>query len=156
MISDHPTMTEFLSCRFYPVLDGYAIGKKPGRVLAKMGWMLYKPNRTQEVWRSLLKASLLSYKHTGLHVPFLRVYLRVLYENLKDVDALFEDPTLQYRLKGDKLYVVTAETWYAFERLYGLDREDERDFEKLLRSQQPPYMFSCPMIEKMYAVDSEM
>lgn len=158
-VSEHPTDVEFISCRFYPVKGGYAIGKKPGRVLTKIGWMLYKPNRTAQDWESLLKGSLLSYEATGFHVPFLRKYLEVMDERLKHVEAQVDkdDRSLKYRMKGDKCYIVTDDTWAAFERVYGLTEDDEVRFEQMLKEvKSMPYMFSSDAVEAMYVVDTLM
>jgi hypothetical protein len=132
-VSANPTEVEFVSCRFFPVVGGYAIGKKPGRVLCKMGWMLWHPHRSVDEYNSLLKGSMLSYRATGMHVPFLRVYLRVFNERLASVKAKVSDPSYSHRLSGETTYVVCKATWDAFELVYGLTREDERVFERKLR-----------------------
>jgi hypothetical protein len=123
---------EFLSSRFWPTVDGYRIGKKPGRVLTKIGYLLYRHNVTSEDYLKSYKGTLISYLPTANHVPFLRVYIRCLLEKLSDVTAHYNVDTI-YRMNGS-ISEADSSTWAAFEALYGLDEADEKAFEAQLRS----------------------
>jgi hypothetical protein len=176
--STNPTAVEFVSCRFFPVgtavfntddlvtnkrdilgIDTetvYAIGKKPGRVLSKMGWMLSKPNRSDKVWLQLFMGSLLSYDATGLHVPFLRVYLEVCLEYCIQQEIIpIMDSDLKHRLRGVVKYMVTEATWDCFYEVYGLTIEDENAFRTDLQRavNDLPYMIVSPVLQTLYDVD---
>jgi len=176
--STNPTVVEFISCRFFPVgtatfndddmvshkrdiigIDSevvYAIGKKPGRVLSKMGWMLSKPNRSDNVWLQLFMGSLLSYDATGSHVPFLRVYLDVCLKHCTKYGIIpIIDADIKHRLRGTVKYVVTEATWDCFYEVYGLTIEDENAFRiELERAVKDlPYMLVSPVLQTLYDVD---
>jgi hypothetical protein len=142
--ANDPTDAEFCSSKMYPIgmLD-YAIGKKPGRCLCKLGTYLSHQrtmNRSPEEWRQIIKGTLLSYLPTANHVPFLRVYVRALLEELKHYEALYDEDTF-YRLKGD-IVEATDYTWAHFFVVYGLTTVEEDIFEKNLRSNIKKYGLS--------------
>lgn len=124
--------TEFLSRRFYPVGNKYVIGRKPGRVLAKLGYTLSRLAMKVKTREAILKGTLLSMLSESNHVPFLRVYVQVCLEQLLTVKARF-DVHDKLALAG-KMYEPTRETYQAFERVYGLTKTDELRFEKRIRS----------------------
>lgn len=156
-VSENPTSVEFISCRFLPVKEGYALSKKPGRVLSKMGWMLYKPCRSMKQWRALLKGSMLSYTATGLHVPFLRIYLNKMFEELKDVVADTTNPSLKYRIEGKERYTCNKATFEAMYEVYGLTKKDEERFSKQLdKIKEFPYLLNSREVKLMASVDTAL
>lgn len=151
-----PFTGEFLSKKFYPVADGYAFGCKPARVLAKIGYMMYKQNVPDEEWMSMFLATLHSYGPTANHVPFLRKYIEVVSEyvislGIKPSDKY--DRADFYRLCGIKS-VANDETWEAFTSMYDLTREDESTFEaqlqESLRLHGMPCMVDMPILDKLF------
>lgn len=137
-----------MSCRFYPVRDSdgqlvHAVGKKPGRTLAKIGVLLAQNDRRFKDLLALLKGVLLSIYDTSAFVPFLgpivEFLLRIdpivgLEANLPEYTAIEE---------GVGKYTACAETYAAFEELYGLNREDERVFVATVTAQIQRYGFPC-------------
>lgn len=122
---------EFLSMRFYPVKDGFAVGKKPGRTMVRCGHLM-KRNHTEEEFKGLLKATLISYLPTSNHVPFLRKYVKIVLEHLKDVKEVKPDFEYEDKYILGNLSVANEETWVSFHEVYGLTQEDEEKFgEKL-------------------------
>jgi hypothetical protein len=122
---------EFLSSRFYPTCRGHRIGKKPGRVLSKIGWQVYKAGRKPEEYLRYFAGSLISYLPTSTHVPFLRVYIKVMLGHLEHLNPLHSSENV-HRMKGEEAQADEC-TWAAFESHYGLNSEDEIQFEKALR-----------------------
>lgn len=150
---------EFLSCRFYPTSSGsYRIGKKPGRVLEKIGYFLHRQGRSHLDWLALLKGTIISYRPTGSHVPFLRVYLDALFEMCnRETDKIMFPENVEYRLTGPVLSGVDSETWDAFYRLYGYDEKDEQRFVHELWDAYDrhglPVMVHSEMVENLSLVD---
>lgn len=146
---------EFISCRFLDSNMGYCIGKKPGRVLAKLGWMMWKPHLSWGEWEALFKGNLISYKSTASHVPFLRVYVRHFLELLKDVNAKF-DFDWEHRLTGTDFPQANTSTWVQFEETYGLTRNDEAVFEKELKKKGMHELMHCDFVDRLLFVDRLM
>jgi hypothetical protein len=147
---------EFLSMKFFPVGNKYMVGKKPGRVLSKMGYMMNRFPRTQLELTELFKGTLISYKATSWHVPFLRVYLQECLSYLSKYKAKFSE-TSEYLLQGNTYCDPTVETWTAFEAFYGLNVEDENIFRTDLRSKLKKhgllYLHSSTYVEMMYELE---
>jgi hypothetical protein len=118
-------MAEFLSGRYWPTKFGYRFGKKPGRVLAKIGYLLAKQGRKPADYQRSFKGTLVSYLPTANHVPFLRVYIHECLAFMTGIQADYSGT--RYRVKGG-VCQADDETWAAFEELYGLNRDDERLF----------------------------
>lgn len=144
LITDNIVEAEFLSCKFFPITETtYAIGKKPGRVLTKIGWFLMKngtAHRLEDEWKKVLAGMIKSYLPTGNHVPFLRVYLWMMQDYLKDVTPIF---TKKWMLQGMELYEATDLTWSAFYDFYGLTESDERKFEQQIRLALKQFGLPC-------------
>lgn len=154
--SDCPSDVEFVSCRFYPIDEGlYAIGKKPGRVLVKLGYMMHRPGRSRKHWLALLKGICLSYLPTGNHVPFLRVYLRTIIDHIK-VSPRF-DRKCEFRMKGMPM-CCSSETFTHFEHTYGLGQADETVFACQIKSSILKYGLPCIIdshyVDELYRIDN--
>lgn len=126
---------EFLSLKFFPTENGYKVGKKPGRCLCKLGWMMDRQGRTKEDALQLFKGVLLSYLATANHVPFLRVYVWVWLEALQGIKAKHgeNDKYIIGYKESRKLCDADRLTWSYFTDFYGLDRADERSFHNTLK-----------------------
>jgi len=125
---------EFLSSYFIPTMKGYRIGKKPARALLKIGAMIRKQGRSKSEYLQCLKGTLISYLPTSNHVPFLRVYLRVVLQHLTHVEARYDHIGYKSLLKQTTVYDADAYTWGAFEAKYGFNFNDELRFEGNLRT----------------------
>lgn len=132
---------EFLSMKFYPAKVfnhsgmNHAVGKKPGRCLTKLGWLLDKEDMTPAMALQIFKGVLISYKATAMHVPFLRVYIREHLTHLKGVRTLSrEQNKFIVGASEGALATATADTWDAFDLSYGYTLADERRYENQLRN----------------------
>ena len=157
-VNDNPVSVEFISCRFYRVGHSFCIGKKPGRTLVKLGYMMWHPHMKQKHYLPLLYGTVISYLPTGLHVPFLRVYLRAILKYLKALGIRPKfDKKVQFRLSGDK---VDGEVDFSlFENTYGLGKTSEAEFSCLLEKAICKYGLPCivdsPHVDRLLAVDTE-
>lgn len=156
-ITNKPIECEFLSLRWYQVGSKLIVGKKPGRVLSKIGWFLAKTPRKRSEWLPLLKATMISYLPTCNHVPFLRVYISTVLRHLKKVKDVQLSERDSLRDPNSVVYEPTSETFVDFEELYGLDRTSEKNFERHLDKAIRRHGLSCiidsPYIEPLLRFD---
>jgi hypothetical protein len=151
---------EFLSRRFYPTGATYSVGVKPGRLLSKVGWFIYKNGIDDPTYERYLMGTLLSLRDTSNHVPFARVYVRKLLEYLESRGTTPRyHEKVEYWLKGADLREADESTWAAFTLTYGLTRADEHLFElqieEALRAGLP-YMSDSRFVDLMVDIDFSM
>jgi hypothetical protein len=127
---------EFLSLRFYPTINGYRVGKKPGRNLAKLGFMKVNNAFKEEDYLPIWYATLISYRATSMHVPFLRVYLEECMSLCKDLGVIpnktlakFSNP---YKIVQGTEQRLDESTWDSFQLKYGFTKADENQFREAL------------------------
>jgi hypothetical protein len=155
-----PWVVEFLSSRFYPVGGVLRLGKKPGRVLVKIGWFLYRNNiKDMATYTQYLKGSLVSLAPVANHVPFLRTYCKVVLDYLKEIQPLYNIEESMYKMfTSGSIFEPQDDTFVAFQEVYGLDHQNELEFEKELKAcvRKMPYLMNSPFIDSMLAVDEAM
>jgi hypothetical protein len=158
LVTDKILDAEYLSTKFYPTREGHKIGKKPGRCLCKLGWFLTKvgDSRTTNEWLGVLLGTMKSYLPTGNHVPFLRVYLKVITEYISKYHPKVKakkvgDELYKPWLQSDVVYEADDLTWDAFYEAYGLNEDDELEFEKEIK--EGLKLYGLPMILDSYYVD---
>jgi hypothetical protein len=154
MITEKIMETEFLSMRFYPLTEcDFAVGKKPGRVLCKIGHFLNGTKRSMEEWMGILKGTLISMRNTAMHVPFLRKYIEVVTKHIKE-DPIYPQ---EFNFQGIEEYKATAKTWAEFESVYKLSIADEKAFTKLLEDCITKYGLQCiihsPFVDRLVEVE---
>ena len=152
-----PEKVEFLSSRFYRTNKGLLIGKKPGRLMTKVGYFL-KKHVDFSTYLEYLKGSLESLGPVANHVPFLRVYrwhvLKLLAKYQSRVDVWERQYKMQF---GGREFDADNETFVGFDAVYGLSLKDEQNFAKyLMKIDELPFLASHCAIDKMVAVDDEM
>lgn len=122
------TVCDFLSLRFYPTRSGLKVGKKPGRNLAKIGFLKNIVGAEDSEYLPIFLATLNSMRPTSMHVPFLRKYITIVGAHLIKLGV---KPTVSvqtwYHLSGEE-YEADSETFVAFEQVYGLNKHDEDEF----------------------------
>lgn len=159
--SRNPTKVEFVSCRFYRVGHCFCIGKKPGRTLVKLGYLMHKANMKQERYEKLLLGVVISYLPTGLHVPFLRVYLEEVYDYLtaKHVKPEYDHKAV-FRLRGTINDFRDGPVDSLFMNTYEIAGCSERSFRQLIVDALSKYGLPCivdsPAVDRLLAVDTEL
>lgn len=158
LIATDLTKAEYCSARFYPTQSGYVVGKKPGRILTKISMFLRKSENVD--YARLLMGVVQSYKPTGMHVPFLRVYLEVVEKHLTGVKPIY--PSKDYTMADRECdcYECDEVTWAAFEQVYGFGPDDESEYretlERNIRTLGLSHVASYPWIEAMFKIDFEL
>lgn len=152
---------EFLSSRFYPVGSKFVVGRKPGRTLTKIGWFMHRGGVPHEHYLEFLHGTLVSLMGQTWHVPFLRVYVRLLLKHLKEegIRVRFSLDT-QLMIESGEVHETQSNTWVAFEQFYGLTRAQEQIFEDTLEAAISKYgipcVIHCPYIGQMITRDQQI
>lgn len=155
--SNVPEKVEFLSSRYYRNSEGFHIGKKPGSVISKLGYFLFKPHLKFEDYLGYLKGAVISLKPVCNHVPFLRVYCAKLLELTEQVNAIKpEDIEHRMYIKG-QISELDETTWDGFYEVYGLTEDDEADFAlQLSKVKSLPFILNSPYLDDLVRVDDEL
>lgn len=152
-VTDNVVEAEYLSLRFYPVNGSYRVGKKPGRVLSKIGAFMYRQGCQHETYLQYLKGTLVSYLPTANHVPFLRRYVSECLDKLVGVEARYTE-SANFRQQG-RLFEADDSTWAAFMELYGEDLgpDAEDEFASSLKNHSLNYMHRSTAVARMFEID---
>lgn len=143
----------FLSGAFAPVNGVFYWFPLPGRQLAKMGWTIknFKHARMMREYAGVLN----SYRDYTF-VPFLRKYVDIVSQLIPERYRK-EAPSRRWLVgPGITPQYPADDTWEWFERRYGLNIQDEAEFEmSLLKVKRIPFMMNSEAVKIMAAVDLE-
>jgi len=84
-----PLKLEFCSNRLYPVASGYVFGPKPGRVMAKMGYVINPPSKRTVPPKSMVRGMALGLMPACYHIEPMRIYIERLLELTEGHEAYF-------------------------------------------------------------------
>jgi hypothetical protein len=129
---------DFLSMLVIPTESGIKMGKKPGRNIARSGMLVDKGhNFSDPELAAIMYSNLNSAIPTSAHVPFLRVYVRLVMSHIKKTYPDLRVPKNYSKWERTQWKGTEGEadhlTWEAFEEKYGLSLADEMNFERYLR-----------------------
>jgi len=140
---NHFFEVEFCSCRLYAMGDGVTFGPKPGRVIAKMGYVINPPaNVTQE---SMMRGIALGLVRATSFIPPLRSTVNRILELTDGHSAWFDRKLLRHTafatvesdpLKMHKLHVATVDTMLSLNVHYDWDYGKQMCFDEKLRTMQ--------------------
>lgn len=156
-MSTHPFDGEFTSGRFYPTNSGWKFGKKPGRLLVRLGFSIKKGDVDVLAKFHGVIDSLASVVN---HVPFARVYFDLCKKWLvAHKIGVIKPHWRQGKMIPTGFHDADDSTWVAFKRLYSLDQTDEKVFKVNLKSHLKkfglPSMMVSPIVKKLLQVDEE-
>jgi len=93
------TTAEFCSNRLYELKDGYVFGPKPGKVLAKYGYIINPPvNVSRE---SMMRGVALGLQQLCNHIPPIKLVIDRTLELTKGHEAYFQRGFMDHQLKAD-------------------------------------------------------
>lgn len=141
----------FLSGCFYPVDGIFVWGPKPGKLVARLGWLATPPTRRTAATHAGTLTSFVNYSF----VPFLRVYVQVeLAAFLRVCKAARAPHAFDRVLRVQAGRDPADDTWRFFFARYGVTEADERDFRRqLVAVEQRPYMLESRVLASMREID---
>jgi len=94
---------EFCSCRLYKMTGGYVFGPKPGKVLAKFGYIINPPANVSR--ESMMRGVALGLKHNCSFIPPLKVVIDRVLELTEGHRAYFERNFIEHSIRVSRDYV---------------------------------------------------
>lgn len=146
---------DFLSNLIYPCLpdkhgNRFHLGKKPGRTLARLPFMMFKSGLVPKDWDSVMLGNLISLAPLAAHVPFLRVYISHCRTFLGN-HPIFLD--IGFNVMEGDFYEPDDLTWAFFSKRYGLTRVDEINFLNRLKATPRWSLLDDPSMRVLHSVD---
>ncbi len=147
---DTPELLEFCSMRLYMTGEGWVFGPKPGRVLAKLGFVVNPPVNVD--LKSLLKGIVLGLRVTAHYIPPLRAVIDRVLELTEDVKELSKgqmhkfDKWQQHKMTS-KMRHTEGETMVTLNMVYDWDYVDQANLERDLRNMQLGDEWPTPLVE---------
>jgi len=123
----HPWNAEFCRTRPYPSSLGTYWSVMIGRILARLGWYIDAGNPVSPL------AIAIGLRDSTHHVPFVRLLIARMIE-LGGPVLPEAARTNEWNLRGDEPADPTDETYAMVQHVYGLTRDDEDDFGRLLKT----------------------
>jgi hypothetical protein len=165
-ISFELSKAEVLSCRFYKVRNGWAIGKKPGRLLTRLGWSIKNMVgvKNPPVYQRFL-GTLKSIENMTNFVPYARVYVQACISWLEKRNVVLIEPDWyegKILANGSYKSRFCADTWMEFQKFYGsgFNATDEERFrkkvERSLMVHGLPCLIEDDSIEALTRLDAEL
>jgi uncharacterized RmlC-like cupin family protein len=142
-------VTTYVSARFVPCDDAKRrpserLAPKLGRMIARLGFMCQLPVHTTNQILGLYRGVALGLAPDCSHVPFIRVLIKHILRLTTGSPVLIKRDWMRYfrRHEGSPLSgqnrrsYCTSATWAYFMSVYGLQRSDEQEFDRLMSAIQ--------------------
>lgn len=149
---------EVVMKNYYPasrpeVTIEYALGVKPGRWMAKSGWII-DPTNSDSRPLQIAHGSVISSMPLTLHVPLVQELVNALLEALSSYRPIFqaEEGKQLGGLQTPESEIKYPPAMLAFRRRYGFSVEQVLDSMKF-RDCQPPTFFSSALIDSIVRLD---
>jgi len=128
---EKPEDLEFCSNRLYPVADGYVFGPKPGKVMAKLGYIINPPvNVTRE---SMMRGVALGLQQNCHFIPPLHAVVKRILELTENHQAFFVKEFEEHKVNVARQHISTVETMLLLDNHYYWDYGIQHQFEKSLQ-----------------------
>lgn len=141
----------FCSSRFYPTADGVVMGPLPGKVLAKFGYYVEKPEKVTN--KQLLRGSALGLYKQCYFIEPIKILLDKIIKDTEGEKAYFTK-NYDWQLKTTKYHEPTASTSALLQEKYNWKSEYAEHFKKALPHVDSPKHLKLPYLETMYDLDT--
>lgn len=141
---------EFLSSRWWPTDDGWKLGPKPGRILARLGYTYKIPAPGMEyIW---LKSVMQGLEYETSHVPIAADYIGHYLTLLTGIQAptIHEDHKVVAKVKTP----ISEKALTYASQMYGVSKELINDFRALIwKIDHPTVAVNHPVFDRIIEVD---
>jgi len=143
---------EFCSARLYLTTSGYVFGPKPGKVLAKLGYIINPPiDVTRE---SMLKGVALGLQKSCNHIPPLKSVITRILQLTQKHEAYYDKKRVEHQMVHAQVYETTEEIQLSLEDQYHWSVTMQSEFEASLQGMKFGDKYSSAYTQLLFDRDT--
>jgi len=143
---------EFCSNRFYRIADRWLLGPKPGRVLAKLGYIVNVPANVSR--ESMMRGVALGLRKNCNFIPPIRVVLDRVLTLTQGHQAWFQRGYTEHVVKVRALYEATVDVGLHLSEQYEWNCEMQRVFETVVNGLELGESYNCAYADLLFDRDT--
>jgi hypothetical protein len=143
---------EFCSNRLYRTTDGLVFGPKPGKVLAKFGYIINPPLGVSR--ESLMRGVALGLQKQCNFIPPIKVVIDRVLDLTSNHKAVFCNKYMEHKMKVSKFYESTPEIDYQLYEQYGWNTEMQHQFKQIVATSVLGGDFNHPYAQLLFDRDT--
>jgi hypothetical protein len=143
---------EFCSNRFYEIERGLIMGPKPGKVLAKFGYICNAPPGVSR--ESMMRGVALGLQKNCNFIPPLRAVINRVLEITEGHNAFYERKFLEHTVKVKQFYEPTVEVMVNLNEQYDWDFSKQEVFERSVSTLALGDKLACHLAELLFDRDT--
>jgi len=148
----HLEEAEFCSNRLYFATGGWVFGPKPGKVLAKFGFIINPPKHvTQE---SMMRGVALGLQKSCNFIPPIKCVIERVLELTEGHDAYYERKFLEHTMKNSVLHECTIDILLSLDEQYDWSVYKQVMFEKSVKSMKLGDVWDQPLTQLLFDRDT--
>jgi hypothetical protein len=148
----HYDEIEFCSCRLYKTTEGYVFGPKPGKVLAKFGYIINPPANVSR--ESMMRGVALGLKCNSSFIPPLKVVVDRVLELTEGHKAYFERNFFEHTVKVGREFVPDPESTLALYNQYYWSPSTQKSWAQNVSTMQLGDSYSCAYSQLLFDRDT--
>jgi hypothetical protein len=143
---------EFCSNRFYLIDRGYIMGPKPGKVLAKLGYICNPPPDVSR--ESMMRGVALGLRKNCNFIPPIRAVIDRILELTEGHQAFFQRNFLDHAVKVKELYEPSIDVMVNLNEQYDWDFSIQAEFERSVSTLDLGDKYNCVYTELLFDRDT--
>lgn len=143
---------EFCSSRLYDVGGKYVFGPKPGRVLAKLGYIIDRPAGVSP--ESMVRGIAMGLRNQCNHIPPVRVVIDRLLELTSGHKAYYKSEFVEHKMTSGRLYECNSDIALSLDRTYGWSPTHQAQFAAKVATMQLGDDYSGTHVELLFRRDT--
>jgi hypothetical protein len=132
---------EFCSSRLYNTTSGYVFGPKPGKVLAKLGYIINPPINVSK--ESMLKGVALGLQKSCNHIPPLKTVIMKILQLTEKHEAYFDRKFMEHKMDYRSFHEATSDIQLSLDDQYGWSTTMQSEFEASMEGMKFGDKYSC-------------
>jgi len=143
---------EFCSNRFYKLQRGWILGPKPGKVLAKFGYIVNPPKNVSR--ESMMRGVALGLRRNCNFIPPIRAVIDRVLELTEGHVAFYERKFLEHTVNVEQLYEPTIDVLVHLDEQYCWDTRKQKSFEATVSNMKLGDAYSDPYADLLFDRDT--
>lgn len=149
---DELNEVEFCSCRLYRTSVGWCFGPKPGKVLAKLGYIVNAPRSVSR--ESMMRGVALGLRKSCSFIPPLKVVIDRVLELTSGHEAYYQRNFLEHTMKVIMNHEVTPDIEYGLYKTYYWSHGSQSSFATAVKQMQLGDNYKNTVVELLFDKDT--